>query len=147
MTRVERLTRERAAELSERLLAMTADSSWDTWDRENLLSSRPEKWALSLLALDGDRPVGWAVASRTTEGTHLHHIVVDPEHRSRGIGRMLIDQLLVEAEPGVLTLKVHPDNGAAARLYARLGFEEHEPTPSGYRRFSRPARRTEERQP
>jgi len=135
---IEALTRHRADELAEPLLAMSVDSTWDDWDRSNLLSERPGKWDLSLLATIAGRPVGWAIASRTTDGgLHLHHIVVDPAHRSEGIGSRLVSALASSAAPGRITLKVHPDNAAAARFYKRLGFVEQGMSSSGYRCFTR----------
>ena len=135
---IEPLTRHRADELAEPLLAMSADSTWDDWDRSNLLSERPGKWQLSLLATIAGRPVGWAIASRTEGGgLHLHHVVVDPEHRSEGIGSRLVSALASSAAPGRITLKVHPDNAAAARFYERLGFVDRGMSSSGYRCFAR----------
>ncbi len=133
---VERLDRDRAAALADDLLAMTADSGWDDWTRENLLADRDGKWELSLLATDRAAPVGWAIASRTDRGVHLHHVVVASGHRSRGVGAVLVRRLLDAAEPGVLTLKVHPENPRAAAFYERLGMVEGDPSPSGYRTFT-----------
>lgn len=136
--RVEPLTEQAAERLADELLAMTRDAEWDDWEREHLLSQRPQKWQRSLLAVKAGRPVGWAVVSATDEGAHLHHIVVAPGERSAGVGRRLMLELLRRTAPGVLTLKVHPDNGDAARFYERLGFIEQAPSPSGYRVFRRP---------
>jgi ribosomal protein S18 acetylase RimI-like enzyme len=133
---VEVLTEARAEQLADELLAMTADAAWDDWDRQNLLSGRPEKWALSLLALDDGRPVGWAIASRTADSVHLHHLVVAPQRRSAGIGSLLVQQLLRSSGPAPLTLKVHPGNEPAARFYRRLGFRETGAAPSGYLCFT-----------
>ena len=132
---VEPLDRRRAEELADDLLAMSSDSTWDDWTRENLLSDREGKWELSL-ASDGTVPVGWAIASRTELGVHLHHVVVASGHRSRGVGAALVRRLLDTAAPGVLTLKVHPENPRAAAFYERLGLVEGEPSPSGYRMFA-----------
>lgn len=136
---IEPLTEALAEQLADELLAMTRDVGWDDWEREQLLSARPEKWQRSLLAMRGGRPVGWAVVSATDAGAHLHHIVVAPQQRSSGVGARLMAELLARSAPGVLTLKVHPDNPAAARFYERLGFTEQAPSASGYRVFSRTA--------
>lgn len=130
------LSRQVAERWADTLLTMNADSGWDDWDRDNLLSERPGKWDLSLLATVDDSPVAWAVASRQAESLHLHHIVVAPQRRSAGIGELLVRALMSRAAPGRMTLKVHPDNHAAARFYRRLGFEEGETTPRGYRTFA-----------
>jgi ribosomal protein S18 acetylase RimI-like enzyme len=135
-TRLEPLTRARAEELADELLAMSADSDWDDWDRTNLLSDRPAKWDLSLLVTESGEPVAWAVVSRTPESLHLHHIVVSPARRSSGVGALLVRELIERVAPGRLTLKVHPDNVAAARFYERLGFTEGPASPSGYRSYA-----------
>lgn len=134
---IEPLTEDRADQLADQLIAMTRDSAWDDWGRQHLLSPRAEKWERSLLATRGERPVGWAVVSRTDQGAHLHHIVVERAERSAGVGALLMAELLRRTSPGVLTLKVHPDNDSAARFYTRLGFDEQPPSPNGYRVFSR----------
>lgn len=137
--RIEPLTEAVAERLADDLLAMTRDAEWDDWERGHLLSARPEKWQRSLLAVREGRPVGWAVVSATDEGAHLHHIVVAPGQRSAGVGARLMGELLARTAPGVLTLKVHPDNLAAARFYERLGFVEQAPSATGYRVFRRTA--------
>lgn len=133
---VEPLTRDRAEELADQLVAMVGDIEWDYWSREHLLAHRNEKWERSLLATRGGEPVGWAVVSRTEGGAHLHHLAVAKEARSNGIGALLMAEALRRTWPGVLTLKVHPDNDAAARFYMRMGFREKPGTGNGYRLFT-----------
>jgi ribosomal protein S18 acetylase RimI-like enzyme len=63
---------------------------------------------------------------------HLARVIVRPEARGRGIGRVLVAALLSRAaESGhkVATLNVYRDNGAAAALYAGLGFARTERPP------------------
>lgn len=134
---IETLTEDRANQLADQLIAMTRDLTWDNWGREHLLSPRSEKWERSLLASRGERPVAWAIVSRTDQGAHLHHLVVARDERSAGVGAMLMAELFRRTSPGVLTLKVPPGNQAAARFYVRLGFEEQPMYRSGYRVFSR----------
>ena len=55
----------------------------------------------------------------------LHDVVVEPEHRGRGIGRMLLDAAIValkaHAAPRVV-LTTAEQNASAQRLFARAGF-------------------------
>ena len=55
----------------------------------------------------------------------LYDIVVDPEHRGRGVGRMLLDATLTALEtrgaPRVV-LSTAERNDSAQRLFARAGF-------------------------
>lgn len=132
---VEQLTEPVAEQLADVLIAMTRDVEWDDWEREHLLSHRPQKWQRSLLARRDGRPVGWAVVSATDDGAHLHHVVVAPDQRRAGVGGRLMAELLARTAPGALTLKVHPSNDGAARFYERLGFVEQPRSASGYRVF------------
>ncbi len=58
---------------------------------------------------------------------HLGRIIVSPQARGRGLGRVLMQLLGAEAlrSPGVqrLTLRVYRDNLAAVALYRDLGFQ------------------------
>ena len=138
--RIDTLTVDRARELADVLLSMNADSTWDDWTASQLLSDRQEKWVRSLIAYVDERPVGWAVASRTPTSVHLHHLVVAPEMRGGGIGKELVLALLERnRDAGRFTLKVHRSNAAAARFYRRLGFTEEGTSPSGYLEFGRSA--------
>ncbi len=57
---------------------------------------------------------------------HLGRIIVAPHARGRGMGRVLLEQLMAEAvraaRPDVISLKVYRDNPAALALYRSLGF-------------------------
>ncbi|HFF3759392.1 N-acetyltransferase family protein [Stenotrophomonas forensis] len=58
---------------------------------------------------------------------HLGRIIVSPQARGRGLGRVLMQLMIAEALqlPGVqrLTLRVYRDNVAAVALYRDLGFQ------------------------
>lgn len=59
---------------------------------------------------------------------HLGRIIVSPDARGRGVGRVLCEQLLTAAvqssQAKAVTLRVYRDNAAAVALYASLGFCE-----------------------
>jgi len=55
----------------------------------------------------------------------LYDIVVDPEHRGRGLGRMLLDATLTELDrngAAQVVLSTAEQNEPAQRLFARAGF-------------------------
>jgi mycothiol synthase len=80
---------------------------------------RPE---LSLLATEGRRPVGFIVCS----DEWIVQVGTRPEWRGRGLGSALVAEALRRwrATGGErMLLDVNANNPAAARVYARLGFE------------------------
>jgi GNAT superfamily N-acetyltransferase len=134
---IEPLTEDRARKLAVQLVALTSDSNGTDWEVVHLLTPLDEKWKRSLLATRRGCPVGYAVVSRTDHGAHLHLIVVARGERSAGVGSLLMGELLRCTRPGILTLKVHPDNESAVRFYLHLGFDEQPLSLNGYRVFSR----------
>lgn len=75
----------------------------------------------------GDTLVGYAGISRLGRVApfeyEIHTIGVDPEHRGRGIGRRLLDELLAFAGDDVIFLEVRTDNEPAIALYRSVGFQ------------------------
>lgn len=73
--------------------------------------------------LVGYAGLGFVAGPPQVEG-EIHNIAVDPAHRGRGIGRMLLRRLLevADARLAVLFLEVRTDNVAARALYESEGF-------------------------
>ena len=76
-----------------------------------------------LLVRDGDRLVGYAHVDATdeVEGASAE-LMVCPQHRGHGLGRLLVEQLLALSPDGRLRLWAHGDSEAAAALAGALGF-------------------------
>lgn len=71
--------------------------------------------------------VGFLVARHSPPEWELENIVVAPEVRGTGIGKKLMDTLLVQARQtssDAVLLEVRESNAAARRLYEKLGFRE-----------------------
>jgi [ribosomal protein S18]-alanine N-acetyltransferase len=121
-----RLTRERVREHLAVLMELDRDTLGEPWTEEHWLYEAPEKWELSRVidAPDGT-PVAFVVASRKPGAIHLNRMVVGPEMRGRGLATRLVQSLarigLGDGTPN-LSLKVHPTNASARRLFERLGF-------------------------
>ena len=79
----------------------------------------------SLVAVDGERPVGLANLGRRGGRTWLGGVGVVPDHRGSGVGesltRMLLDQAR-EAGAREMVLEVIVENAPAIALYEKLGF-------------------------
>jgi ribosomal-protein-alanine N-acetyltransferase len=70
-------------------------------------------------------PLGLALTWRAADEVHLLDLAVDPDARRRGIGRALLEAVLVDARTSgaaLALLEVRAQNAQALALYAALGF-------------------------
>ena len=70
--------------------------------------------------------VGYQVSSSTPIGGHLARLAVRPEQQGRGIGHLLLYDLLTQflrRGAQTITVNTQKDNIASIALYRRLGFE------------------------
>ena len=103
----------------------------DTWTRSMYL----EELGLTdtrryLVAVDGDQVVGYAGLIAYPDEAHIATIGVTTARQREGIGGMLLDALLAEADrrSPVVLLEVRATDEATQGLYRRRGF-----TPIGVR--------------
>lgn len=99
----------------------------DPWSEKSVAGELTNKLAFWLVALDGDRVVGY-VGSQTVMGeTDMMNVAVHPDYRRRGVAQALVETL-VEALKGMqshcLTLEVRASNSGAIALYEKLGFTQ-----------------------
>jgi ribosomal protein S18 acetylase RimI-like enzyme len=81
----------------------------------------------SWTVLAADHVVGYGqLIPKPDDRLHIARIVVDPNSRGRGYGRLLMSHLLNSAQtqhPSTISLNVHPGNERALMLYQSLGFD------------------------
>lgn len=102
---------------------------WESWDKSHLSKGR-------LGAFEGERMLGWAaltpVSSRCVyAGVAEVSIYIASGERGRGVGEMLLQQLITQSEQaGLWTLQsgIFPENKGSIRLHEKCGFR-----PIGYR--------------
>ena len=71
--------------------------------------------------------LGYQLSTRNPLGAHLARLAVRPELQGRGMGRLLVADLIQQAERhGMyhLTVNTQSDNSASLALYKRIGFRE-----------------------
>ena len=99
--------------------------TWDVWDSAHLQIGR-------LVVRDGEGVLGWAALSPVSR-RHVYRgvaeltVYVAEAARGRGLGRMLLEALIVESERnGIWTLQasIFPENVASIELHRRCGFRE-----------------------
>lgn len=103
----------------------TEAPSWDGWDASHLQFAR-------LVACDGEAILGWAALGPVSRrkayaGVAEVSVYVAAERRGRGIGRALLEKLIVASEENrIWTLQavVFPENEATLALHRACGFRE-----------------------
>jgi len=97
------------------------------WSRSMFAGELAKPSSICLGAYDADTEelVGYLIISRYVDAWHVMNVAVDPDHRGRGVGTMLLERLFAltadDARRGY-TLEVRVSNATAIRLYERLGF-------------------------
>ena len=86
------------------------DRDWEFWVHD------------SLIAFDGDTPIGMATLHLDGDAARLFGMWVAPEARGRGTGETLVRALIERAGERPILLCVAESAQAARRLYERLGF-------------------------
>ncbi len=94
-------------------------SAQDRHYRENYTGA-----AYDVIEVDG-RPAGRLYVARWDDEIRIMDIALLPEFRGRGLGTVLLRQLLAEAESAGKRVSAHVEKWNPARcLYDRLGFQE-----------------------
>lgn len=101
----------------------TSAPSWEDWDQSHLISCRV------VIEKDGSI-IGWAaltpISSRCVyAGVAEVSVYVDPAHTGKGIGLILLNELVKQSEiEGIWTLQagIFPENRASLRIHEKAGF-------------------------
>lgn len=104
------------------------------WPRSEFAFELAKPSAICIAAVDRESLAGYVISSRQDRVRHIRNVAVDPTHRRRGIGRLLLRAVLDRAaadEPFVLD--VRESALPAISLYEGLGFRVAGRRPSFYR--------------
>ncbi len=96
------------------------------WTLEQLESQLPDNQHCFLVALDGDKVLGYVGLMYVLDEGYISNVAVAPQARRKGIGDALIAHLLRWAHENGLafvTLEVRESNQAAIALYKKHGFQ------------------------
>jgi ribosomal-protein-alanine N-acetyltransferase len=95
------------------------------WSTNFFLQELKVNCARSLLAVVGDKPVGYVIYWMLQHEIDVHNLAVHPAYRRHGIGKALLEAVIEEARrqgASQVTLEVRKSNEAAQKLYQALGF-------------------------
>lgn len=101
----------------------TTAPSWEKWNVGHLTFAR-------LVAVENNEVVGWAALSTVSSrcvygGVAEVSVYVANTHKGKGIGKLLLQNLIKESESnGIWTLQagIFTDNAASVKLHEKVGF-------------------------
>ena len=108
----------------------------DPWSEKSIASELNNPLSAWLVAVDGQRVVGYVGSQTVLDGSDMMNIAVDSAYRRQGIARLLIDGLIETVrEKGAfcLLLEVRASNDPAICLYQKMGFSQVGRRPNYYR--------------
>lgn len=129
---IKKLTTEYAADVYNVLSA----SFSNPWSLDTITSLLNSSTAVCFGAFEEDVLAGYAALEWVLDEGSLTDIAVMPQRRQGGIGSLLMQALLEEAEKRNLefvTLEVREHNSAAINLYTKFGFESMGRRPRYYK--------------
>ena len=97
----------------------------DPWSERSVASELTNPLSLWLVALDGEKTVGYVGSQTFLDETDMMNIAVDPAYRRQGIGEMLVNALMEALNrrgSRCLALEVRASNDPAKELYGKLCF-------------------------
>jgi len=95
------------------------------WSRDAFAGEIIQTYTVYLVAKDGDRVVAFAGMHLVWEDAHVTNIAVHPLYRGRGLGELMLRELIARAHlrgANRMTLEVRESNTTAQHLYRKLGF-------------------------
>lgn len=107
------------------ILGIDARSNPVPWSRQLFAKELERREGAMLVAVEADQVIGFIACAGQGDSWHILNVTVDPEHRRRGIGGLLVDGVVaaLDGRPyDRYTLEVRVSNDAAIRLYRTRGF-------------------------
>ena len=99
----------------------------DPWSVTSIGSEVNNPLSLWLVAVDGERVIGYVGSQSVLGWADMMNLAVAPEYRRLGIGEKLVTELISQLKDNqvtCLTLEVRFSNTSAISLYHKLGFVE-----------------------
>jgi ribosomal-protein-alanine N-acetyltransferase len=109
----------------EQVLAIEEASFPSPWSWKSFETELRKDFSVSIVADVDDRVVGYLIGWFIADEIHIANIAVHPEWRKRGIGELLIHEIVKMGRGhSWIGLEVRRSNRAARSLYSKLCFRE-----------------------
>lgn len=109
----------------------------DPWSENSVAEELDNPLSLWLVAAEDGEVLGYVGSQAVLDAADIMNVAVAPEHRRRGIARLLLLQLeeeMRQRDVTSLTLEVRASNLTAQALYEGLGYHEVGRRPNYYRK-------------
>lgn len=109
----------------------------DPWDENSVASELTNPLSLWLVALEGERVLGYIGSQTVLDESDMMNVAVHPDYRGQGIAAKLIEALVEKLRlrgSRCLSLEVRASNETAVRVYQRLDFQQVGRRKNYYRR-------------
>ncbi len=109
----------------------------DPWSENSVAEELDNPLSLWLVATEDGEVLGYVGSQAVLDAADIMNVAVAPEHRRRGIARLLLLQLeeeMRQRDVTSLTLEVRASNLTAQALYEGLGYHEVGRRPNYYRK-------------
>jgi [ribosomal protein S18]-alanine N-acetyltransferase len=113
-----------------------------TWSASALKEALESHSKYFLIANKGNNVAGFVLGRKTADEAEILNLALRPEYRRQGIGKTLVQTLLMNFEAdaaATVFLEVRESNAAAINFYRALGFLPSGKRPSYYQNPSEPA--------
>jgi len=106
-----------------------------SWTTPRVLRSIADRETNTVVALDGDRLLGFGIMKYRDDEAHLLLLAVRADHARRGVGTAMLNWLersALVAGVGQVYLEARATNGEARAFYRGLGYREIQSVPGYY---------------
>lgn len=98
----------------------------DPWSEQSIISQLPDENHVFLVALDGDRVIGYVGMMNVLDEGYISNVAVTSAYRRQKIADALIAELMERSKSlnlAFVTLEVRESNMPAKSLYEKHGFQ------------------------
>lgn len=109
----------------DRILEIDRETKGERWDQTNFSLDLPNKWTVSKGIIDNGELIGFLIASQKQNKIHVHRLVIAPDQKGKGWGKILLETVInytKQMDLCEISLKVDQGNTLAIQFYLKMNF-------------------------